>query len=182
MTGWLTSPPMTGGIAASWRVLWPGVSLGLAALLATAPGAKAFSVAAQVPVMVIFYWIIAGARGLPFALVFAVGLVLDAVSYVPFGGWALIYVAVALLAATVADFANVGAVHRSAMLFACLSLASLLQLILMLLFGAELPPVTDVAVAIGLAVVGNPFLVALLRAGTVRPSEPHLFDRAGYLL
>ena len=178
----LASPVIAEGAVAAWRAMWPGVSLMLAVLVAAAPGgASAFPVAALVPVMVIFYWVVTGAGRLPFALVFAAGLVLDAVSYAPCGVWALIYVAAALLAATVAEFANVGLVHRTAMLVACLGLASVLHVVLMLVFGAELPPVVDVASAIGLAVVGYPVLAGALRIATAGPSEPQLFDRAGRL-
>jgi rod shape-determining protein MreD len=184
MTGRFNSPATAGGMAASWRVLWrrvwPGVSLAIAVLIAAAPGGQgAFPVAALVPVMVIYYWVVTGAGGLPFVLVFAAGIVLDAVSYGPFGGWALVYVAVALLAATVAEFAHVSLVHRCAMLVACLSLASLLHVGLMLVFGTELPPVREVALAVGLAGAGYWVLAGLLAVATGGPGEPHLFDRAG---
>ncbi len=178
----LANPATAGGAAAAWRAMWPGVSLMLAVLVAAAPGgASALPVAALVPVMVIFYWVVTGAGRLPFGLVFAAGLLLDAVSYAPCGVWALIYVAVALLAATVAEFSNVGLVHRTAMLVACLSLASVLHVVLMLVFGAELPPFVDMANAIGLAVIGYPVLAGALRIVTARSSEPPLFDLAGRL-
>lgn len=180
MTERLTKLATGGGMAASWRVIWPGVSLALAVLMAAAPGGQgAFPVAALVPVMVIYYWAVARTGGLPFVLVFAAGIVLDAVSYGPFGVWALIYVAVALLAVTVAEFANVSLVHRCAMLVACLGLASLLHVVLMAVFGTELPPVREVALAVGLASVGYGVLAGVLGAATGRPGEPHLFDRAG---
>ena len=180
MTGLPASPMMTRGLSASWRVVWPGVSLALAVLVAAAPGVQGgFAVAALVPVLVIFHWAVAGAAGLPFVLVFTAGLVLDAVSSGPVGVWALIYVAVALLAATVAEFAKVGFVHRLAMLVACLGLASLLLLVLMALFGAEWPPVADVASAVGLALAGYPALAALLRIATGGAGEPPMFDREG---
>lgn len=179
MTRWRISPGLACGFAAVWRVVWPGLSLLLAVLAAAAPGGSgAFSIAALVPVMVIYYWVLAGPRGLPFALVFGVGLMLDAVSYGPFGAWALIYVAVALQAVTVAEFAQVGVVHRYFMLLACLGLASLLQLGLMLMFGTELPSPTAVSVGIFLAAAGYPVVAAMLRAGTAGRADTPLFERA----
>ncbi|MEQ1696411.1 MAG: rod shape-determining protein MreD [Hyphomicrobiaceae bacterium] len=184
MTAWLARPALTGGAAVTWYTVWrailPGASLVLAVLIAAAPGGQgAFPAAALVPVMVIFYWVVTGARGLPVALVFLAGLVLDAVSFGPLGAWALIYVAVALLAAAVADFANAGLAHRTAMLAGCLGLASGLQLVLLVLFDAALPSPGQVGQAIALAVAVYPVLAAVLRVATVQASGPHAFDREG---
>lgn len=180
MTGRITQAAMAGGLGAVWRAIWPGVSLALAVLVASAPGRlSAFPIAALVPVMVIFHWVVTTARGLPFVLIFLAGLGLDTMSYGPMGAWALIYVAVALLAATVAEFANAGLVHRTAMLAACLGLAGLGQVALLLAFGVELPAPGQVGVAIALALTGYPVLAAALRAVTAHAGEPQVFERAG---
>lgn len=139
------------------RAWWPSISLAMAVVLASSPGAAGpLPVAALMPVAVIFFWSIQRGAVLPALVVFGCGLLLDELSHGPVGYWALIYVVVALCAGSIGEFTNGGWLARTAMLTVCLGVACAVQVAVLTAFGAEPTGLADMVLAVAIVVVAYP--------------------------
>ncbi len=143
--------------------LLPALSLALALIVAVQPGGTVmFSAAALAPLLVVHYWTISVPSVLPIGVVFAAGLLTDALSQGPLGFWALLYVASYELAARAAPFARIAVWRHMAALVASLLLLTLLQALIVALYTWQAPQFQEASFVALCAALTYPALMVML--------------------
>jgi rod shape-determining protein MreD len=139
------------------------LSLALALLVAVQPGGTLmFSAAALAPVLVIHYWTMNVPFALPLWLVFATGLLADALSQGPLGYSALLYVASYELSRQMAQPAPAALWWRALALAVNLSVLTLLQVLVVALYAWHAPQFEEASLAAVCAALTYPAVTIVL--------------------